>query len=82
LPRGTEAMGFYKTAGERLPISQVRLATELPEAERPRYRTIRSDSASFAALVEARRNRRDPWTKMPAGYIDVCNVPNATQVVP
>jgi peptidylprolyl isomerase len=82
LPRGTEKMGFYATAAERLPIITVRLASELPEASRPRYRTLDTRSASFAALVEARRNRRDPWTKRPAGHIDVCNVPNATQVMP
>ena len=26
-------------------------------------------------LVEARRNRRDDWYLVPAGYIDLCNVP-------
>ena len=82
LPRGSEKMGFYATAAERLPISTVRLASQLPEDARPRYRTLTSSSPSFAALVEARRNRRDPWTKRPAGHIDVCNVPNATQVIP
>jgi len=25
--------------------------------------------------VEARRNRRDDWYKVPAGFIDLCNVP-------
>jgi peptidylprolyl isomerase len=33
------------------------------------------DTPTFAALVEARRNRQDEWYKVPAGYIDVCNVP-------
>ncbi len=79
LPRGTEKMGFYATAEERTPINRVRLVADLPEAERPRFRTLRPDSDSFAMLIESRRNRRDPWTKFPAGKIDVCNVPNATQ---
>jgi peptidylprolyl isomerase len=30
--------------------------------------------------VESRRNRRDEWYKVPAGYIDLCNVPIAVQV--
>ena len=36
---------------------------------------MRTDTASFAALVEARRNRRDDWYRVPAGHIDLCNVP-------
>lgn len=79
LPRGTEKMGFYATPAERTPLDRVRVVADLPEAERPRYRTLRSDTFSFADLVESRRNRTDPWTKRQAGRIDVCNVPNATQ---
>jgi peptidylprolyl isomerase len=36
---------------------------------------LRTDTATFAALVDLRRNRRDDWYKRPAGYIDLCNVP-------
>ncbi len=79
LPRGTAEMGFYATPAERTPLERVRIVADLPESERPRYRTLRSDSSSFADLVESRRNRRDPWTKHPAGKVDVCNVPKATQ---
>src|SRR3546814_1513538 len=30
LPRGTEALGFYKTEAERTPIASIRIASELP----------------------------------------------------
>ena len=47
----------------------------LPEAERAHLEVLRTDGATFAALVEARRNRRDAWYLVPAGRIDLCSVP-------
>jgi peptidylprolyl isomerase len=75
LPRGTEALGFYKTAAERTPIRRFRLAADVPSAERTELELLRTDSASFLEVVEARRNRRDEWYKVPAGQIDVCSAP-------
>jgi len=75
LPRGGPSMGFYERAEERVPIRRVRVAADLPESERSRIEVLRTDTATFQALVEARRNRRDAWYKVPAGYIDLCNVP-------
>ena len=75
LRRGTAEMGFYAKPAERTAISTVRLASEVPAAERTRLEVLRSDSATFTAVVEARRNRRDEWYLTPAGYIELCNVP-------
>lgn len=75
LPRGTAELGFYATAAERTPIRSVRLASELPAAERPRLQYLSTESASFAAYVQARANRRDAFYIRPAGGVDVCNVP-------
>ncbi|MBA8884329.1 peptidylprolyl isomerase [Dokdonella fugitiva] len=75
LPRGTGPLGFYEDAGQRLPITSVRLAAEVPEAERTPLEVLRTDTPTFAALVESRRNRRDDWYKVPAGKIGLCNVP-------
>jgi peptidylprolyl isomerase len=75
LPRGTGPLGFYEQPGERVPIISVRIAADVPAAERANIELLRTDTATFAALVEARRNRQDEWYKVPAGYIDVCNVP-------
>ena len=82
LPRGTQALGFYATAAERVPIRRVRFADDLPPDERPELEALRTDSASFSALVEARRNRRDDWYKRPAGRIDLCSVPLPVRKVP
>jgi peptidylprolyl isomerase len=75
LPRGTEALGFYKTAAERTPILSVRIAVDLPAKDRSNLQALRTDSATFARLTQNRRFRKDDWYKTPAGHIDVCNMP-------
>jgi peptidylprolyl isomerase len=75
LPRGTGPLGFYDKPGQQLPIKSVRLAADVPAAERTNLEVLRTDTATFADLVESRRNRRDDWYKVPAGKIDLCNVP-------
>ncbi len=82
MPRGTGAMGFYTTAAERTPITSVRLAADLPEALRTPLEVMRTDSASFAAVAESRRNRHDDWYIAPAGYIELCNVPIPVRAIP
>jgi len=75
LPRGTGALGFYEKPEQRLAIKSVRLAADVPAAERTNIEILRTDTQTFTDLVEARRNRRDDWYKVPAGRIDLCNVP-------
>lgn len=75
LPRGTAAMGFYAKPEQATPILSVRLASDVPEAERSRLEVMRSDSASYRAAVEAQRNRGGPWSKVAAGHIELCNAP-------
>jgi peptidylprolyl isomerase len=75
LPRGTGPLGFYERPDQHVPIASVQLAADVPEAARERIELLRTDTATFAALVEARRNRKDDWYQVPAGYIDLCNVP-------
>jgi len=75
LPRGPEPMGFYEDPAQRTPIRTVRVANEVPEAERTPLQLLRTDSQTFRDVVEARRNRVDDFYKRPAGHIDLCNVP-------
>ncbi|WP_324806301.1 peptidylprolyl isomerase [Sphingomonas sp. LY29] len=72
LPRGTEALGFYKERSSDVPIVRARLAADIPAAERPRFEYL--SGASFAAYLNARKNRRDDFFIRPAGGVDVCNV--------
>ncbi len=75
LPRGTDTLGFYKTAGERTVIQSMKVAAELPAAARPKLELLKTGSATFQAYAEARRNRGGPFFIRPAGAIDVCNIP-------
>lgn len=74
-PRGSGPMGFYEKVEQTVPITSVRVAADLPVAERASLEVMRTDTERFRQLVEARRNRRDDWYLVPAGYIDLCNVP-------
>jgi cyclophilin family peptidyl-prolyl cis-trans isomerase len=74
LPRGPAPMGFYADPRQRVAIQSVRLAADLPAAQRPHVEVLRTDSATFAKLVEAKRNRRDAFYTLPAGKIDVCSI--------
>lgn len=74
LPRGTGNLGFYEKPEQHVPIKAIRLAANVPAAERSNLEVMRTDSASFAKAVEALRNRPGDWFKVPAGHIELCNV--------
>lgn len=75
LPRGRGPLGFYEDPAQHVPIRGVRVAADVPDSERTPLEVLRTDTATFASLVESRRNRRDDWYRVPAGHIDLCNVP-------
>jgi peptidylprolyl isomerase len=74
LPRGPEPMGFYTKPQQRVTIESVRLAADMPAKDRPAIQVLRTDSASFAALVEAKRNGRNAFYPKPAGKVDLCGI--------
>ena len=75
LPRGTGALGFYEKPEQQVPIKSIRVAADVPEAERSDLEIMRTDTAAFRELIEARRNRREDWFLVPAGRIEIGNVP-------
>ncbi len=80
LPRGTGPLGFYEKPEQYVPIKSITLASSLPETERVKLEVFRTDTATFDALVESRRNRKDDFYHTPAGYIDLCNIPIPVRV--
>jgi peptidylprolyl isomerase len=58
----------------------VKLAADLPAAERMTIEVLRSDGAVFKALTQSRRNSPGPWTKNTAGRIELCNVQIPTRL--
>jgi peptidylprolyl isomerase len=75
MPRGKGAMGFYQSPAERTPIKSIRVAADVPAAQRTELEVLRTDTPTFLAYVSARANRVEEWFKVPAGHIDVCNIP-------
>ena len=79
LPRSDAAMGVYATAPERTAIVSVRLASELPEAARPKFEYRSTDNARFAAFIRLRENPAPPTVGL--GGIDICDLPLAARRV-
>ena len=77
MPRGSGTLGFYteEEAQLRTPILSIRVASDLPENERPQFEYLSTESEVFARYAEARANRRDPFFIVPAGGADICNIP-------
>ncbi|MEP3421618.1 MAG: peptidylprolyl isomerase [Erythrobacter sp.] len=77
MTRGTGALGFYTEdeADLRTPILSIRMASDLPESDQPRFEYLSTEGETFAAYAEARANRRDPFFIVPAGGADICNIP-------
>jgi peptidylprolyl isomerase len=82
LPRGSLEMGFYAKNEKPLPIKSIRVAADVPAAERTSLEVIRTDTPTFAKLVESRRNRHEEFFQVPTGKIDLCNVPIAVREAP
>ena len=74
LPRGTEALGFYKDKAQYVPIASIRIASDMQAAERPSYEYMDTASPSFARYLKIRANRHDDFYIRPAGGVDLCNV--------
>lgn len=75
LRRGTGPLGFYEHPEQRTPIGSIRLAADVPENQRINLETLRTDSATFRAVIESRRFRRESFFVDPTGHVNVCNVP-------
>lgn len=75
IARGPGPMGFYDKPEMNVPIASVKMAADVPEAQRSKFEVMRTETATYEKAVEAQRNRGGPWTKVAAGYIDLCNAP-------
>jgi peptidylprolyl isomerase len=75
MPRGTGRLGFYEKPEQRVPIKSIRVAADVPEAERSQLEVLRTDTATFQQVIEARRNRAEAWFQNPAGKVEIGNVP-------
>lgn len=75
LPRGGGPLGFYEKREQVVPLVAVRVAADVPVAERSELELLRTDTPTFAAFVAARRTRLESWFLDAVGKIELCNVP-------
>ncbi len=80
LPRSEAAMGMYATAAERTPIVSVRLASDMPAAERPHFQYRSADNPRFAAAVARREHPEPPFVSVDGAA--VCDVLPAVRRAP
>lgn len=67
--------GVIPEVRTRTPILSVKLASELPEDERPSYEVMRTDSAAFEALKTSKRVRDGEfWLRKPPEIVDICTL--------
>jgi peptidylprolyl isomerase len=82
LPRGTGPLGFYEQPSQHVPISTFRLAADVPVEQRSRLEVMRTDGATYQAVLDAQRNRGGPWTKFAPGKVDLCNAQIPVRAMP
>ncbi len=82
LPRGSGDLGFYTDREHKVPILSARLASDLPEKDRPRFQVMDVASKSFADYLRLRANRKDDFYDRPAGGVDICNAPVPVRTAP
>ncbi len=81
LPRGGAAMGFYDKPEQRIGIQRIRLLAEVPVEERPALQVLKTESATWTQLLDARRYRGG-WFVHSPGYIDICSASVPTRPRP
>jgi peptidylprolyl isomerase len=82
LPRGSEAMGFYKAGFVAKPITGITLASAMPAATRPAFQYLDPASAAFARYLQIKKNRNDDFYRVAAGGVDICNAPVPVRPTP
>ncbi len=81
LPRGGARMGFYDKPEQRVVIEQVALAAALPPDQRPALQVLRTDTATWQELLEARRHRGGWFVHSPE-HTEICSASAPMRIKP
>ncbi len=74
LQRSSDLNGPVDLTGENM-IKSIRVAADMPLEEQILIEVLKSNSQSFAHLLEARKNRTADWFVHQHDYMDACGVP-------
>lgn len=73
LPRGPGPMGFYDQPAQHVALTRVRVMADMAPSERPALEVLRTDTRTWAALVESARNPGGEWFARKPGRTNLCN---------
>ncbi len=73
LQRSSNLKGAVDMKGKNKIIS-IKVASDLKPEERMALQTMKTNSASFKAIIKSRKNRNGEWFLYQHNYIDVCSV--------
>jgi peptidylprolyl isomerase len=73
LQRSSNLKGAVDMKGKNKIIS-IKVASDLKPEERLALQTMKTNSPSFKAIIESRKNRNGEWFLYQHNYIDVCSV--------
>lgn len=82
LNRGDPAVdnGVIQDVAKRDPIVKMRIASDIPEKDRPKFAVLRTESAAFAQSKEERRDPTSPfYFRKPPPILDICLTPVAVK---
>lgn len=82
LPRGPGAMGFFEDPRRYTRFADMKVAADVPAAQRTNLEVMKTDSAIFAELVNSRRWRKDDFYHRPVGRVGLCNINVPVRVAP
>ena len=84
LPRGVGTDDPNLRPSQFVLIRSIRVAADVPPAERANVQTLRTDSRAFAAILDIHRNRAasSPWYKRSAGKVELCGEPVPVRIGP
>ena len=82
LPRGKPPMGMYEDPKKNVGIARVRLASDIPPADRPSFQVLNTGSPTFAQLLALRTGHGDAFYKTPPTGIDLCGSSVPTRKTP
>ena len=75
LRRGTGPLGFYTDRALDVPVGPVRVGSDVPVAERLHLMALRTDSATYRAVIAYQRGPRSAWFVHPPGRVGLCEMP-------
>lgn len=73
LERSQGIEGARDVKGKNI-IKSMKVAADIPEEQRVKFRMLATENASFKEYIESRRNRPSPWFVATPDYTDVCSV--------